>query len=79
MTTKDNEALFQALLDGKLPDADGRFGPYGGRYVPETLMPAINRLTEGVYRYLPDPEFHRSTSPLPCCVCRGIRRTDKTS
>ena len=25
----------------KLPDADGHFGPYGGRYVAETLMPAI--------------------------------------
>ncbi len=59
MTTQDHEALFQALLDGRLPDAEGRFGPFGGRYVPETLMPAINRLTEGVYRYLPDPEFQR--------------------
>ena len=59
MTTKDHKALFQALLDGRLPDAEGRFGPFGGRYVPETLMPAINRLTEGVYRYLPDPEFQR--------------------
>ncbi|MEE8093336.1 MAG: tryptophan synthase subunit beta [Gammaproteobacteria bacterium] len=59
MTTKEHEALFEALLDGRLPDAEGRFGPYGGRYVPETLMPAINRLTEGVYRSLPDPEFQR--------------------
>jgi len=59
MTTKDHDALFQALLDGKLPDAEGRFGPYGGRYVPETLMPAIDRLTEGVYRNLPDPEFQQ--------------------
>ena len=57
--TTDNDALFQALLDGKFPDAEGRFGPYGGRYVPETLMPAINRLTEGVYRSLSDPEFQR--------------------
>lgn len=59
MTTKDHKALFEALLDGKLPDAEGRFGPYGGRYVPETLMPAINRLTEGVFRSLADPEFQR--------------------
>ena len=59
MTTKEHEALFEALLDGRLPDAEGRFGPYGGRYVPETLMPAINRLTEGVYRSLPDPEFQQ--------------------
>ncbi|MAZ54064.1 MAG: tryptophan synthase subunit beta [Trueperaceae bacterium] len=28
------------------PDAQGRFGPYGGRYVPETLIPALDQLTE---------------------------------
>ena len=28
-----------------LPDALGHFGPYGGRYVPETLMVALNELT----------------------------------
>ena len=28
------------------PDAQGRFGPYGGRYVPETLMDALRQLTE---------------------------------
>ncbi|MFL2546424.1 MAG: tryptophan synthase subunit beta [Candidatus Rariloculaceae bacterium] len=59
MSNKEHDALFQQLLDGELPDADGRFGPYGGRYVPETLMPAIDRLTEGVYRYLPDADFQR--------------------
>ena len=52
-----HETLLQALLNGKLPDAEGRFGPFGGRYVPETLMPAINRLTEGVYRLLPKKAF----------------------
>ncbi len=29
---------------GSLPDKKGRFGPYGGRYVPETLMPALLEL-----------------------------------
>src|SRR3989338_8329461 len=28
-----------------LPDASGHFGPYGGRFVPETLMPALDELT----------------------------------
>ncbi len=32
----------------QLPNAHGRFGPYGGRYVPETLMPALKEL-EQVY------------------------------
>ena len=40
------------------PDAKGRYGPFGGRYVPETLMPALDRLQAGVDRYLHSPEFH---------------------
>lgn len=28
------------LPEYPLPDSRGRFGPYGGRYVPETLIPA---------------------------------------
>ena len=30
----------------QLPDAAGRFGPFGGRYVPETLVAALEQLTE---------------------------------
>jgi tryptophan synthase beta chain len=40
-----------------LPDAKGRFGAYGGRYVPETLVPALDRLQVGIDRYLHDPDF----------------------
>src|SRR3954470_5711157 len=29
----------------QLPDASGRFGRYGGRYVPETLIPALDEIT----------------------------------
>jgi tryptophan synthase beta chain len=57
METKEREALLAALLDGRLPDKNGRFGPFGGRYVPETLMPAIERLTHGVEHILPSAEF----------------------
>lgn len=45
------------LLRGTVPDARGRFGPFGGRYVPETLMPALARLEDGVRRFLHAPEF----------------------
>jgi tryptophan synthase beta chain len=45
------------LLAGRLPDARGRFGPFGGRYVPETLVPALERLEAGVRQYLHDDEF----------------------
>src|SRR5690348_277791 len=54
--TKREEWLAQ-LLAGKYPDARGRFGPYGGRYVPETLIPALERLEQGVRKYLPDQKF----------------------
>ena len=40
-----------------LPDAKGRFGEFGGRYVPETLVPALDRLQAGVDRYLHQAEF----------------------
>src|SRR5262249_2054151 len=33
-----------------LPDVRGRFGEYGGRFVPETLMPALEELTEKYLR-----------------------------
>ncbi len=39
------------------PDAKGRYGLFGGRYVPETLVPALDRLQEGVNRYLSDGDF----------------------
>ena len=35
----------------------GRFGPFGGRYVPETLIPAMDRLEQGVRQHLHSPEF----------------------
>jgi tryptophan synthase beta chain len=57
METKEREALLAALLEGRLPDENGRFGPFGGRYVPETLMPAIERLMHGVQHILPSAEF----------------------
>ena len=39
------------------PDASGRYGKFGGRYVPETLVPALDRLQAGVSRYLTAADF----------------------
>jgi len=39
------------------PDSRGRYGAFGGRYVPETLVPALDRLQQGVNRYLHDEGF----------------------
>ena len=33
-----------------LPDRHGRYGPYGGQFVPETLMPALLELEEAYRR-----------------------------
>lgn len=40
-----------------LPDERGRFGPYGGRFVPETLMPALEELTEKYLQARDEAEF----------------------
>ena len=40
-----------------LPDANGRFGEYGGRYVPETLMHPLQELEDEYFRAQNDPEF----------------------
>ena len=40
-----------------LPDASGHFGPYGGRYVPETLMALLQDLDAAYRDAKRDPEF----------------------
>ncbi len=40
-----------------LPDVRGYFGDYGGRYVPETLIPALDDLTREYLRLREDPAF----------------------
>src|SRR5208337_322760 len=57
LSTGDAGALLERELAGQYPDARGRYGPYGGRYVPETLVPALDRLEVGVRRWLADPAF----------------------
>ena len=49
--------LLDAAIKGDMPDDRGRFGPFGGRYVPETLVPAFDRLEEGIKKYLHDDTF----------------------
>jgi tryptophan synthase beta chain len=39
------------------PDESGHFGPYGGRFVGETLMGAIYELEEAYKQYKNDPQF----------------------
>ena len=57
LDTAERERLLAASVAGELPDERGRFGPFGGRYVPETLVPAFERLEQGVHEHLHSDEF----------------------
>jgi tryptophan synthase beta chain len=47
-----------------VPDTRGHFGPYGGMFVPETLMSALNDLAAEYERAKVDPEFQNELSIL---------------
>jgi tryptophan synthase beta chain len=51
-----------AVANLNLPDAQGHFGPYGGRYVPETLMHPLQELEAEYFRAQHDPEFQKELS-----------------
>ena len=61
-----------------LPDTRGYFGPFGGRFVPETLIPALNQLTKAYEEIKTDEGFHHfaHVSGKPCSqvICRESRR-----
>lgn len=79
----DTQAVLAAALNDAYPDAAGRFGPFGGRFIPETLVPALDRLQAGVDRYLRDAdflaEFHAELKswvgrPTPLTHARGLSK-----
>ena len=47
----------ETVAEKVLPDAKGRFGEFGGRYVPETLMQPLQELEDEYFRAQQDPEF----------------------
>ncbi|MDB9529501.1 tryptophan synthase subunit beta [Oscillatoria sp. CS-180] len=54
----------QALAVSARPDPLGRFGQFGGKYVPETLMPALAELEEAYYTYRDTDDFKQELSEL---------------
>ena len=48
----------------RVPDAAGRFGPFGGRYVPETLTRALDELAAEYEKAVADPTFHEELAEL---------------
>jgi tryptophan synthase beta chain len=47
-----------------MPDAQGRFGPYGGRYVPETLVAPLEELEQAYAGARKDPKFQSELDSL---------------
>ncbi len=66
VTTTPRLAPFQttAALPPNRPDALGRFGKFGGKYVPETLMPALTELEAAFQQYRADPGFQQELQGL---------------
>jgi tryptophan synthase beta chain len=52
-------SMVMPVNDGQArwPDAGGKFGPYGGRFVPETLMPVLDEVIEAYEELRTDPGF----------------------
>jgi tryptophan synthase beta chain len=62
MTAMDPTEQAKLLADelaGKFPDARGRFGPFGGRYIPETLHAAFEKLEAAVKQHLHAPDYQQ--------------------
>ncbi len=57
-------AVQQALTTGETPDAGGHYGSFGGRFVPETLFPALVELEAAFREAVEDPAFHRELAGL---------------
>jgi tryptophan synthase beta chain len=57
LNADEAKTLLSFSIAGKLPDDRGRFGPFGGRYVPETLVPAFERLEQGIAEHLHTDDF----------------------
>ncbi|MFQ6008000.1 MAG: tryptophan synthase subunit beta [Candidatus Zixiibacteriota bacterium] len=51
-----------AYVKMSLPDKRGRFGPYGGRYVPETVVYALDQLEKAYKKIKKDKTFQRELS-----------------
>ena len=54
------------MSDTNNTNSKGRFGKYGGQYVPETLMNAVNELEEAYNHYKDDPEFNKELADQLC-------------
>src|SRR6478736_10457157 len=80
MTVSDSPPSSPSAPPGADLLGDGRFGPYGGRFVPEALVAALDELSEAFRSALVDPEFiteldtlNRSYSGRPSLLTEAPR------
>ncbi|MGQ9812654.1 MAG: tryptophan synthase subunit beta [Dissulfurimicrobium sp.] len=59
VVTRAPQITFKPYEYNGYPDTKGHFGIYGGRYVPETLMPALFELEKAYRKVKRDPEFKK--------------------
>jgi tryptophan synthase beta chain len=57
VTTRQEERHERAVFGQRDPDPRGYYGPFGGRFVPETLMAPVDELTREYFRVREDPVF----------------------
>jgi tryptophan synthase beta chain len=64
MSSDEQRALITKAIAESVPDARGRFGPYGGRFVPETLMAPLEELERAYAAARAEESFHRELDDL---------------
>ncbi len=64
MNSATDVAAPLGTASSQVPDAQGRFGPYGRRFVPETLMFALDQLVENYQQARQDPAFEQELNGL---------------
>jgi hypothetical protein len=73
------DASTATLQPSARPNALGRFGPFGGQYVPETLMPALAELEAAAAEAWKDPAFTSRLDHLLAPTWVGPRRSTRRS
>ena len=64
MTNTQASPALPSINYANYPDESGHFGPYGGKFVPETLMPALEELEEVYLKSKHDKEFQAELDHL---------------
>ncbi len=84
LAESEKERLLAEAAAGRLPDSRGRFGPFGGRYVPETLIPALERLEHGIREVLHRDDFQTALARelatwvgRPTALTRAVRLSER--